>query len=68
MDHIGSLKVSELLAPMLDRKTRSEKSVSHWFLAGEQTSNAGARARAREQKNLDYIGFLKANVLVGSDA
>ena len=48
-------------------KERNKQSGSNWFLAGEQFSNASARLRSREQKNLDRIGFLKANELVGSD-
>ena len=48
---------------MLARKTRTENSGSHWSLGGERISSTDSRARAREQKNLDHIVFLKANNL-----
>ena len=48
---------------MLARKTRTEEIGSYWSLEGERISSTDARARAREQKNLDHIVFLKANNL-----
>ena len=44
LDHIGSLKTNELVAPMLDRKTQTEKSESHWFFEGERIGSSGVRS------------------------
>ena len=46
---------------MLTRKNANRKSGSHWFLEGKRISSTDAQARARGQKNLDHVVFLKAN-------
>ena len=44
LDRNGSLKTNELVAPMLDRKTRTGKSGSHWFLEDERIGSSGVRS------------------------
>ena len=48
---------------MLARKNANRKIWITWVLEGKRISSTDARAREREQENLDHIVSLKANNL-----